>query len=45
MIDRVQLREIDWVLIGLLLVNSVIGVVLIYSASHYQPGKFLSSGS
>jgi len=36
MIDRVQLREIDWVLIGLLLVNSVIGIVLIYSSSHYQ---------
>jgi len=40
MIDRVQLREIDWVLIGLLLVNSVIGIVLIYSSSHYQTGNF-----
>lgn len=40
MIDRAHLREIDWVLIGLLLVNSVIGILLIYSASHYQPGNF-----
>lgn len=40
MIDRVQLREIDWVLIGLLLVNSVIGILLIYSSSHYQNGNF-----
>ncbi|MCX6562661.1 MAG: rod shape-determining protein RodA [Candidatus Aminicenantes bacterium] len=40
MIDRVQLREIDWVLIGLLLVNSVIGILLIYSSSQYQAGNF-----
>ena len=40
MIDRVQLREIDWVLIGLLLVNSVIGILLIYSSSRYQSGNF-----
>jgi len=40
MIDRVHLREIDWVLIGLLLVNSVFGILLIYSSSHYLPGNF-----
>lgn len=40
MIDRVQLREIDWILIGLLLVNAIIGILLIYSASHYQPGNY-----
>ncbi len=40
MIDRLHLREIDWVLIGLLLANTAIGVVLIYSASHYLPGHF-----
>lgn len=39
MIDRAPLREIDWILIGLLLVNSVLGVFLIYSASHYVPGN------
>jgi rod shape determining protein RodA len=40
MIDRVQLREIDWILIGLLLLNAVIGVVLIYSSAHYLAGGF-----
>ncbi len=40
MIDRLQLREIDWILIGLLLVNSLFGVILIYSSSHYVPGNF-----
>jgi rod shape determining protein RodA len=40
MIDRKQLREIDWILIGLLLVNSLVGIVLIHSSSHYLPGNF-----
>jgi len=40
MIDRIQLREIDGILIGLLLINSLFGVALIYSASHYVPGNF-----
>ncbi len=40
MIDRIQLREIDWTLIGLLLVNSTFGVFLIYSSSRYVPGNF-----
>ena len=40
MIDRVQLREIDWVLIGLLLANALVGVALIQSASYYLVGTF-----
>ena len=40
MIDRKQIREIDWILIGLLLVNSMVGIALIYSSSHYLPGNF-----
>lgn len=40
MIDRSLLRHIDWVLIGLLLLNSIIGVAFIYSSSHYLPGKY-----
>ncbi len=42
MIDRRSFAEIDWVLIGLLLVNSAIGVLTIYSASHYlTPSYYL----
>jgi len=40
MIDRVHIREIDWVLITLLVVNSVIGVALVSSASQFMPGKY-----
>jgi rod shape determining protein RodA len=40
MLDRIHLREIDWVLIGLLLLNSAIGLVLIDSASHFLHGGF-----
>jgi rod shape determining protein RodA len=40
MIDRVQLREIDWVLMGLLLANTAVGVLLIYSAAYFVPGEF-----
>jgi rod shape determining protein RodA len=40
MIDRVQLREIDWVLIGLLLANALVGIALIHSASYYLAGNF-----
>jgi len=40
MIDRSLLRQIDWVLVGLLLLNSIIGVAFIYSSSHYLPGKY-----
>jgi rod shape determining protein RodA len=40
MLDRIHPREIDWVLIGLLLVNSAIGLVLIQSASNFLHGGF-----
>lgn len=40
MIDRTQLRNIDWILVFLLLLNAAIGVIFIYSSSHYLPGNF-----
>lgn len=40
MIDRSLLRHIDWILVGLLLLNSFIGVAFIYSSSHYLPGNY-----
>jgi len=40
MIDRNLLGNIDWTLIILLLLNSAIGVIFIYSSSHYSPGDF-----
>ncbi len=40
MIDRNQLRNIDWGLIGLLILNSSIGLVFIHSSSHYLPGNY-----
>ena len=40
MIDRRLIQNIDWVLLGLLLLNSLIGVLFIYSSSHYLPGNF-----
>lgn len=39
MIDRNQLRNIDWILIGLLIINSFIGLAFIHSSSHYLPGN------
>lgn len=39
MLDRIQLREIDWILIGLALANALIGLLLIFSASHLSPGQ------
>ncbi len=39
MIDRNQVRNIDWGLISLLIINSVIGIAFIYSSSHYLPGN------
>jgi rod shape determining protein RodA len=38
MIDRAQLREIDWVLVALMVINSLAGVLLIYSASNDTGG-------
>jgi rod shape determining protein RodA len=40
MIDRRLIEEIDWVLIALVLLQSLIGVVFIYSSSHFVPGNF-----
>jgi len=40
MINRQLVRHIDWVLIGILLLNSIIGVAFIYSCSHYLPGNY-----
>ncbi len=40
MIDRRLFENIDWILIGLLLLNSLVGVLVIYSASHHLPGDF-----
>lgn len=39
MIDRNQVRNIDWGLIGLLILNSAIGMAFIHSSSHYLPGN------
>jgi rod shape determining protein RodA len=38
MLDRIQLREIDWILIALAVANALIGLLLIYSAAHLTPG-------
>ncbi len=40
MIDRSLLRNIDWILIALLVLNSILGVAFIYSSSHYLPGDY-----
>ncbi len=40
MIDRRVFRDIDWVLIGLALLNAVIGIIFIYSSSHFLPGGY-----
>ncbi len=40
MINRNVIGNLDWILIGLMLLNSAIGVVFIYSSSHYSPGNY-----
>lgn len=40
MIDRRLFREIDWVLLALVLVQSLIGVIFIFSSSHFLPGAY-----
>ncbi len=40
MLDRSQIRSIDWILIGLLILNSLIGVAFIHSSSHYLHGNY-----
>lgn len=40
MIDRRQIKNIDWALVAFLLLNSFIGVAIIYSSSHHLPGNY-----
>lgn len=40
MINRTLFINIDWILICLLVINSLIGVAIIYSSSHYLPGNY-----
>jgi rod shape determining protein RodA len=40
MINRKLLGEVDWLLVGILALNSILGCILIYSATHYLPGQF-----
>jgi len=40
MIDRVQLKEIDWVLTALMVANTLSGILLIYSASADSGGGY-----
>lgn len=40
MIDRRLIQEVDWVLLGLVLLHSLIGVFFIYSSSHFLAGEY-----
>jgi len=40
MIDRIQIKNIDLTLVAFLLLNSILGVIVIYSCSHYLPGNY-----
>jgi rod shape determining protein RodA len=40
MIDRRLVQEVDWVLLGLVLLQSLIGVFFIYSSSHFLAGDY-----
>jgi rod shape determining protein RodA len=40
MIDRRLIREVDWTLLALIVLQSLIGVFFIYSSSHFLPGGF-----
>jgi rod shape determining protein RodA len=40
MFDRRLFGEIDWVLLGLILAQSLVGVFFIYSSSHFMPGAY-----
>lgn len=40
MISRRLFDNIDWILIGLVVLNSLVGVFVIYSASHHLPGGY-----
>ncbi len=40
MINQTQIKNIDWILIALLVVNTMIGIAVIYSSSHHVPGNY-----
>jgi rod shape determining protein RodA len=40
MVDRRLIQEIDWVLIGLVLLLTLMGVLFIYSSSHFLPKSY-----
>jgi rod shape determining protein RodA len=40
MINQTQIKNIDWILIALLVVNTLIGIAVIYSSSHQVPGNY-----
>jgi len=40
MIDRRLVQEIDWILLGLILLQSLVGVFFIFSSSHVLPGAY-----
>jgi len=40
MIDRRLIGEIDWVLLGLILLQSLVGVIFIYSSTSFLPGDY-----
>jgi rod shape determining protein RodA len=40
MIDRRLVQEVDWVLLALVLLHSLIGVFFIYSSSHFLAGSY-----
>ncbi|MGB8959607.1 MAG: rod shape-determining protein RodA [Candidatus Aminicenantales bacterium] len=40
MIDRRLIGEVDWVLLGLILLQSLVGVIFIYSSTSFLPGAY-----
>ncbi len=40
MIDRRLIQEVDWTLLALIVLQSLVGVFFIYSSSHFLPGGF-----
>ena len=40
MINQTQIKNIDWILIALLLINTLIGIAVIYSSSQHLPGNY-----
>jgi len=40
MISRSQIKNIDWILIALLVVNTLVGIAVIYSSSHHLSSNY-----